>query len=95
MEKLDFDDLYNELYSSLWKNYMILSFGYSRERGFYAVLTAYDMEKITKADIVVLNHKTKQYRVFKYVSGSNDTDMIFKCDDIPLTLHCQGIQWYE
>lgn len=90
----EFDELYKELYSSLFKEFLILSFSYSK-KGFDVVLTSLDMEKVTKADIAVFNGKSKQYRIFKYVSGDNDTEMVFKCGDITLTIRKQEFLWSE
>lgn len=90
----EFDELYKELYSSLFKEFLILSFSYSK-KGFDIVLTSLEMEKVTKADIVVFNGKSKQYRIFKYVSGDNDTGMVFKCGDITLTIRKQEFLWSE
>lgn len=90
----EFDELYKELYSSLFKEFLILSFSYSK-KGFDVVLTSLEMEKVTKADIVVFNGKSKQYRIFKYVSGDNDTGMVFKCGDITLTIRKQKFLWSE
>lgn len=90
----EFDELYKELYSSFFKEFLILSFSYSK-KGFDVVLTSLDMEKVTKADIVVFNGKSKQYRIFKYVSGDNDTGMVFKCGDITLTIRKQEFLWSE
>lgn len=85
---IDFDELYNDLYSSLKNEYLIMSFSYSK-KNFDVVLANGDLRKVTTADIVIFNHKTKQYRVFKYVSGNTDTVMIFKCEDITLTIREQ------
>ena len=89
-----FDEFYDELYSSLKKEYLVLAFSYSK-KGFDVVLSSFDMKKLTTADIVIFNHKSKQYRMFKYVSGNNDTEMVFKCDDITLTIRGQENQLVE
>lgn len=90
----EFDELYKEMYSSLHKVFPILSFSYSK-KGFDVVLTSLDMEKVTKADIVVFNGKSKQYRIFKYVSGDNNTGMVFKCEDVALTIRKQEFLWSQ
>lgn len=81
---IDFDELYNNLYSSLKNGFSIMSFQHSKN-GFNIVLDNDDFKRVTIADIVVFIHKTRQYRIFKYVSGSADTK-VFKCGNIFLTI---------
>lgn len=81
----DFDKLYDELYSSLKREFPVKRVSFSK-RGFDIVLSPSDMQNIIKADIVVFNHKSRQYRTFEYVSGNNKDGMIFKCGEITLTI---------
>lgn len=83
---MDFDSLYNSLKSSLCKRFDIVSFQYTKENGFEMVLSYKDMSKITTADIIIFNHKTKQYRTFKYISGDKNTKMIFEYNNILFTI---------
>lgn len=81
----DFDELYNSLYYSLKNEFPIMSFQYSKN-GFDIVLDNDGFKRVTTADIVVFNHKTKQYRVFKHVSDNNGDVKVFKCGNISLTI---------
>ena len=81
----DFYKLYDNLNSSLKREFPFKKFSYSK-KCFEVVLDSSDMEKITTANIVIFNNKTEQYRVFKYVSGNCHTEMLFKCEDITLII---------
>ena len=84
----DFEQLYNNLYDSVKHEYNIISFRGSKS-GFNITIPIEDMSKLTKADIIVFNHKSKQYRIFKFDAMTTDSEMFFKCDNIILTIHGQ------
>ena len=84
----DFEQLYNNLYDSVKHEYNIIPFRGSKS-GFNITIPIEDMSKLTKADIIVFNHKSKQYRIFKFDAMTTDSEMFFKCDNIILTIHGQ------
>ena len=67
------------------REFSVNEFSFSK-KGFDIVITSSDMRKITKEDIVVFNHRSKQYRTFKYESCNDKDGMIFKCGEITLTI---------
>lgn len=82
----DFNKAYDKLRPMSKRELSVNGFSFSR-KGFDITLSPSVMQKITKADIIVFNGKTKQYRTFRYSSyNERDGMMIFKCGDIMLTI---------
>lgn len=79
---------YNEMFSLL-KNkisnqFNLLEFKYSNNI-FTIKLELCDFKKITCADILIFNHKTKQYRIFNYISH-NEKEIIFQNSNLFLKI---------
>ena len=81
----DFDALFNELYDFDNKkelnieklSYSNMIFKITMEKNCY--------EKLNKGDIVIFNHKTKQYRTFKFIEKTNFHTKL-ECENLTLLI---------
>lgn len=81
----NFDDLFNYLNDGFIKDEKIIdSFQFSKE-GFILYLNENEFNSIRKSDIVIFNHITKQYRIFKFVNEGNN-EKSFQIDKIFLKI---------
>lgn len=81
----NFDDFFNYLNNGFIKDEKIInSFQFSKE-GFILYLNEDEFNSIRKTDIVIFNHITKQYRIFKFVNEDND-EKFFQIDKIFLKI---------
>ena len=68
----NFYDLFNYLNDGFIKDEKIIdSFQFSKE-GFILYLNEDEFNSIRKTDIVIFNHMTKQYRIFKFINEDNN-----------------------
>lgn len=81
----NFDDFFNYLNNGFIKDEKIInSFQFSKE-GFILYLNEDEFNSIRKTDIVIFNHMTKQYRIFKFVN-EGDNENFFQIDKIFLKI---------
>lgn len=78
-------DKIKEIYP-ISRNFEIKNIKYSK-RGFNITLSKESYDKIRKSDIVVFNHKTRQYRTFEF-NNEDNVGKHFKCGNIELNIYC-------
>lgn len=79
---------YNEMFSSLTNKpsnqFNLLEFNYSKNI-FTIKLELDNFKKINCGDILIFNHKTKQYRIFNYISH-NEKEIVFQNSNLFLKI---------
>lgn len=81
----EFEDLYNELNSKENKIRLNIIDCKYRDREFNVVVVKETFERITNGDILIFNHKTNQYRLFRFMDR-NENKIRFKHEDILLNI---------
>lgn len=81
----NFDIYYNNLLNhNKINNIQIKQLTYSKSE-FVITLCENYFNQITNNDIIIMNHKTKQFRKFTFVSKSNSS-IIFQYEDVKLII---------
>lgn len=81
----DFESLFESLKNTITKTQLnIKKFTYENFI-FNLTIDQEDYKKINHGDIIIFNHKTKQYRIFKFFEETNNY-IKFKCDKLFLIM---------
>lgn len=85
---LDFKNRLKEIQEEypICREFQIINIKYSKS-GFKVQLSKESYDRIRKSDILIFNHKTKQYRTFVFET-KDENGKHFKCGNIELNIYC-------
>lgn len=85
---LDFKNRLKEIQEEypICREFQIINIKYSKS-GFKVQLSKESCDRIRKSDILVFNHKTRQYRTFEF-NNEDNVGKHFKYGNIELNIYC-------